>query len=139
MKLHQARNILLAAAALLALPAAALQAGQIRSADAIGSYHAPSSVESSPAIAQATEVSLGEFALEAVEPTSLLAPMATATLELPADSTLIEKSEVANVNLTPIGIMVATSAVTVVPEPSAIILLGCGAVGIFLAARRRRV
>ncbi len=137
MKTHRMRTLLVAAAALLALPATALQAGQIRSADALGSFHASNSVASSPAASRPVEVSLGDFTIEAVEPTSLLAPMATATLELPAESSLAENSELASVNLTPIGYLVATSAVTVVPEPSAIILLGCGGLGIFLAARRR--
>lgn len=41
-----------------------------------------------------------------------------------------------SINLTPVGIMVASSSVTVVPEPGTWVLMGLGVLGL-LAARKR--
>lgn len=43
-----------------------------------------------------------------------------------------------NVNFSPVGIMLATAAVGIVPEPGSIVLLGLGALGVLAFARRRR-
>jgi hypothetical protein len=123
------------------LPAALLKAEQISAATPLAIPSAESEVEPAAAFHASP---LASFDGSVADPFELLSSASTAnaevaTAEVAAAASLgAQQPPTAEVNFTPIGIMVASSAVTVVPEPSTVILLGGGALAIFWAARRRR-
>ena len=122
--------LLLLLAGVLSLPAASLQAETISAASMCAEEAAAERAAAAP---QGVDVSLEVLAL--AESRSELSGESALRGESAAD---VEPSASVPVNLTPVGIMVAAHAVNIVPEPSTVVLLSCGALGVFWAARRNR-
>ncbi len=86
--------------------------------------------------AAADEALTSESAVEASTLVSDKSLDAEFTFTSPSSASEVASSQ--SVNLTPVGIMVATSATATVPEPATLVLLGLGFLGVLVARRRSR-
>lgn len=123
----------------VALFASSTQAGMLTH-DGAHASHALLSLSTAPSdIAVPTNVS--QFELAGLEVQASPMELAAIDLTLPAEglaSNSLMTSNHAGGGLSPISLLLAASATAITPEPGTMVLMAFGALGVALAARRRR-